>query len=384
MPENPSFLKWALLLVSSLTIMSIITISPSLPEMATTFADVPNAEFWVKLVLTTPALCIAISSFFVGSLIDRYGRLPLLWIALLLYAAAGTAGFYLGNLFYILLSRLLLGIAVGISMTIVTTLVADYFEGAARQQFVGIQVAFMSIGGIVFISLAGLLADIDWRYPFLIYGFSVLVLPIALRFLYEPERDQSTGSLLGVTVQSPKLIWLVFGNVLCMWILFFLIPVQLPFHLKAIGVSSNALIGGAISVSTAFSALSSFFYARIKNRFSFPALFAIGYTFMAFAFALIAYGQSYGTTLIAMMIAGLGMGLMIPNTSMWVMQLAPPKIRGREIGRMTTFWFLGQFLSPLLLLPISNQISVTNTFYLAAASLLVLAIGFLVLSMRRK
>ena len=92
-------LKLTLLLVSSLTIMSVITISPALPQMAVAFSDVKNSAFLVKLVLTIPALMIALFSPITGRLIDHYGRLKILWFALVLYAVAGSAGFYLHNLY---------------------------------------------------------------------------------------------------------------------------------------------------------------------------------------------------------------------------------------------------------------------------------------------
>lgn len=383
MPKKSNALKLTILLISSLTIMSTITISPSLPEMSAAFAGIDDAAFLVKMVLTLPAFFIALSSFFAGPLIDRYGRLVLLWVALVLYAAAGTAGYFLNNLYHILISRALLGVAVGMSMTIVTTLVADYFQGQERQKFVGIQVAFMSIGGIIFIGLGGILADIHWRYPFLIYVFSLVVLPLAVIYLFEPAITSKQLLVNGIKVQTPPVIWLLLFNVLIMWILFFLIPVQLPFHLKAIGVESNALIGAAIAMSTAFAAISSFSYSRIKDRFSFFSIFSTGYLLMAIAFATVAFGQTYWTTVAGMMLAGLGMGLMIPNTNVWVMKIAPPEIRGKEIGRLTTFWFMGQFLSPFLLLPAADRISVTGTFYLAAFLLLLLSLFFMILGWRK-
>src|SRR5690348_12716823 len=143
--------KLTLLFVSSLTIMSVITISPALPQMAIAFAGIKNAAFIVKMVLTIPALMIAIVSPVTGRLIDRHGRLKILRMALVLYAIAGAGGFFLNNLYYILISRAVLGISVGMSMTIVITLIADYFEGIERQKFVGLQIAFMSIGGILFL-----------------------------------------------------------------------------------------------------------------------------------------------------------------------------------------------------------------------------------------
>lgn len=378
--SNNGALKLTLLLISSLTIMSVLTISPSLPEMSMAFSQVQNSEFLVKLVLTFPALFIAISSPLAGILIDRYGRLKLLWLSLFLYTISGVSGYFLDDLYYILISRAILGVAVGISMTIVITLVADYFEGRERQQFAGTQIAFMSIGGIVFITLAGILADISWRLPFLIYLFALIVLPLTIFFLPEPEKSRNINQQ-EVKVKSPPVIWLLFGNTMLMWILFFLIPVQVPFHLKALGVESNAMIGAAIAMSTAFSAISAFSYSKIKDRFSFFTIFSAGYLLMALAYALIALIPSYMAVLIAMMLAGLGMGIMIPNTNIFVMKIAPPEIRGKEIGRLTTFWFLGQFLSPILLLPVSLLFSVSGVFYIGATLLFCLSLAFISLQM---
>jgi len=368
--------KLTLLFVSSLTIMSVITISPALPQMAIAFAGIKNAAFIVKMVLTIPALMIAIVSPVTGRLIDRHGRLKILRMALVLYAIAGVGGFFLNNLYYILISRAVLGISVGMSMTIVITLIADYFEGIERQKFVGLQIAFMSIGGILFLVLGGVLADISWRYPFLIYLSSLLVLPFTIIFLREPVVVQKINNT-NQHLKAPPIIWLLFFNIMLMWIIFFLIPVQIPFYLKSIGVEKNSMIGAAIAMSTAFSAISSFSYSKIKARLSFLSIFSIGYLLMATGFICIAFSSTYLLVVVAMMISGLGMGMMIPNTNMWVMKLAPPEIRGKEIGKLTTFWFFGQFLSPVVIAPVLKSLSLSSTFMLAAGFLFLMSLGFL-------
>ena len=370
-------LKLTLLLVSSLTIMSVITISPALPQMALDFSDVKNADFLVKLVLTLPALMIAIFSPITGRLIDRHGRLRILWFSLVLYAISGAAGYFLDNLYHILISRAILGISVGMSMTIVITLIADYFEGIERQKFVGLQIAFMSLGGILFIGLGGILADFGWRYPFLIYLFSLLVLPLSIMFLHEPTVTEKRNQASPI-VKAPLIIWMLFINTMLMWIIFFLIPVQIPFHLKAIGVEKNSLIGAAIAMATAFSAVSSFSYFRIKGRLSFLSVFSIGYLLMFAGFVCISISNTYVLVVIGMMFSGLGIGMMIPNTNMWVMKIAPPEIRGKEIGKLTTFWFFGQFISPIIFFPVLNILSLSSTFMLASGFLFLMSIGFLI------
>lgn len=374
--------KMALLLVSSLTIMSMITISASLPDMTSHFSFVEDNEKLVKLVLSFPGLFIAISAIVTGVIIDRIGRLKLLGAALVFYTIGGASGFWLDNLYLILAGRALLGLSVGISMTIVTTLVADYYQGKSRQKFAGLQIAVMSLGGILFITLGGILADINWRSPFLLYLFSLIILPFVYLYLKEPKKEVVT-SHENHKITSPKIIWFVFINVMLMWILFFIIPIQVPFHLKGIGVEKNALIGIAIASSTLFSAISAFSYSKIKSLFSFKQIFAIGYFLMAVAFVIIAFGNSYLLVMISMLLAGLGMGVMIPNANIWVMQLAPIEIRGREIGRLTTFWFMGQFLSPFLLLPFLSVLTQSQLFLVLAGILTILCLLSLILGKRK-
>ena len=382
MASNPGKMKIALLLVSSLTIMSVITISPALPQMALAFADVENAEFLVKLVLTIPALFIAIFSPITGRLIDKHGRLSILWFSLVLYAISGAAGYFLDSLYFILITRITLGIAVGMSMTIVITLIADYFEGMERQKFAGLQVAFMSLGGILFIGLGGILADINWRFPFLIYLFSLIVLPLSILFLKEPvvvKKEEPVNPNL----KAPTIIWLLFFNTMTMWIIFFLIPVQIPFYLKAIGIEKNALIGAAIATSTLFSAMSSISYSKLKGRFSFLAIFSLGYLLMAAGFFTLSFSSTYVWVLVAMMLTGLGMGMMIPNTNIWVMKITPPEIRGKEIGKLTTFWFFGQFVSPIIIFPVLKVLPLPSTFMAGAGLLFLLSAAFIIFQLSK-
>jgi MFS family permease len=335
-------------------------------------------------VLSFPGLFIALSAIIAGLIIDKFGRLKLLGIALVLYAVAGSSGYWLENIYLILAGRALLGISVGISMTIVTTLVADYYQGKARQKFAGIQIAVMSLGGIIFITLGGFLADVSWRAPFLLYFFSILILPFTYRYLKETSKTFETKTI-NTSIKSPKIIWFVFSNVMLMWIIFFIIPIQIPDYLKnSIGVEKNSLVGIAIASATFFSAISAFSYSKIKDRLNFQQVFCLGYFLMALGFIGIALSTTYFIALIGILIVGLGMGVLIPNANIWVMQLAPLEIRGREIGRLTTFWFMGQFLSPIVLLPFLKLISLAQLFYVISGVLIGLCGLFLVLHLKLK
>ena len=223
--------KITLLLISTLTIMSGATISPSLPAMQAAFSDVANADVWVRLVLTLPALFIVLGAPLAGVITDKLGRKCLLIASTVLYGFAGASGFVLESLWAILMGRALLGLAVGGVMTSVTTLITDYFEGKERSNVFGLQGTFMNIGGILFLSLGGVLADIDWHMPFLIYLFAFVLLPLALYSLYEPERLEENGEDVGLSQLPWRLLSIIYGASLVLMVIFYTIPVQLPFYL---------------------------------------------------------------------------------------------------------------------------------------------------------
>lgn len=374
-PNSP-LLKATLLVTSTLTVMSGATIAPSLPVMQAHFSEVENVAYWVRLVLTVPALFIVIGAPFVGQMIDRFGRKSSLVAATLIYGLAGSSGLILDSLWAILIGRALLGLSVAGVMTGVTTLIADYFTDQARANFLGMQAAFMSLGGVVFLSAGGFLADLNWRVPFLIYLFALILLPLVLLFLYEPSRTSSETSVGEVNaVRLPlKLLTLIYGLALLMQVIFYLIPVQLPFYLKVISNASATQSGLAIATATLASAIASLIYGRIKARLGVVSIVALAFGLMGIGYTII--GLVSSVVVIGLILGGLGLGLLMPNLNVWLTTETPDVLRGRALGGLTTFFFLGQFLSPLLGQPLAQQIGLGATYAWAGGLLLFLALLF--------
>lgn len=384
---NSLTVKITLLVVSTLTVMSGATIAPSLPAMQQYFADVANADYWVRLVLTAPALFIAIGAPFVGVLIDQLGRKGVLSTALAVYGLAGSSGLWLSSIGLILVGRALLGLSVAGIMTTATALIADYYIGKARGQFLGLQAAFMALGGVVFLTVGGFLADINWRLPFFIYLIALLLVPCVLLLLPEPNR---TGSGTQANVQSEPvslpmtLVGLTYGIALLTQIVFYLIPVQLPFYLKNLVNASATQSGLAIALATLFSAISSILYQRVKERISFISVYGLAFLNMALGYGLISLANGYGVVLPGLAIAGLGMGLLMPNMNFCLTSISPAAARGRVLGGLTTSFFLGQFLSPLVSQPLSQLVGLGTTYGLAGAVMAILAIVAMVFVLRQK
>ncbi|MEM8535024.1 MAG: MFS transporter [Chloroflexota bacterium] len=390
--------KMTLLVTSTLTVMAGAIIAPSLPAMQENFATVPNSDFWVRLVLTMPALFIVFGAPFAGMIVDRFGRKRLLIFAALLYGLAGSAGYLLPSLTALLVSRALLGLSVAGLMTSVTTLIADYYDGPARARILGFQAAFMGLGGTVFLTTGGFLADLDWRNPFLIYLFAFAILPFIVMVLFEPRRQRDDEPI--VPVYSPedcvaeaqryrdatadvtaktkahtepqvpvKLLLFIYSMIFVTQIAFYLIPVQLPFYLEALVRASAAQSGFAVSVTPFCFASGALLSARISQRLAHIPLVSFSLVLASLGFIIIGMVESYYLMFSGLALVGLGFGFMIPHLSAWLASAIPESFRGSALGGLTTFTFLGQFLSPIVAQPVIQQFNL-NGMYLMAGGLL--------------
>ncbi len=374
---NLPLTKITLLVVSTLTVMAGATIAPALPAMRANFADVANIDLLVGLVLTIPGLSIVIGAPIAGLIVDRYGRKLLLMESTVLYGITGASGFFFDSLTAILIGRVLLGFAVAGIMISVTTLIADYYDGDARARFLGRQAAFMNFGGVLFAAAGGLLADVTWQTPFLIYLVAFVILPFTVIFLFEPNRNQPTNQGTHSEANGErfplKQLALIYIAALIMMTIFMLMIIQLPFLLEEVAGSSATQSGLAISGAILFSIPPALLYGRIINRIDVLSIVSIGFALFGVGYVVIGSGSGFAQIFVGSAIAGLGLGVLTPTFTVWLTSRTPEMFRGRAFGLLTTFLFFGQFISAFVSQPISQQVGLGVTFALVGA--LTLAIG---------
>lgn len=164
--ENAGPLRAALLLAGScLPVLGAVLIAPVLPRMQDHFDSVPGAKTLVPVVLTVPALALALLAPFAGVIVDRLGRKRLLVTATVLYALFGTAPLWLHSLGAIVASRVLVGITEAAIMTCCTTLIGDYYTGHVRDRYLALQTMCASAAATAFFVLGGALGSAGWRAP---------------------------------------------------------------------------------------------------------------------------------------------------------------------------------------------------------------------------
>lgn len=338
-----------LVLGSSLTVMGSVMIAPILPKLGAEFGPLtPQADLLVPLAVTGPALAIAVCAPLAGWLADRVGRKALLVIATLLYALLGALPAVLGDLQSIVAVRLLFGVAEAAVMTCCATLIADYWQGEERLRYINRQVVTIGLVGALFFVLGGALGEHSWRLPFLLYLLPLLLVPAMVKVLWEPVRTQPS-----VEVQGPErvaILPLVLGYLLILggMVLSFVVPVQAPILLVGLGVTSSTLIGLSAGLSLLATLGGSLAWPLLRRRLGIAGTNAVLLLLLALGLWLLMRGQSYNQVVLAVVIHGLGAGLLVPNVMAPMMEALSARTRGRGLGGFTACLYFGQFVSPLV------------------------------------
>src|SRR3954454_13631863 len=184
-----------LLLASCLGVLGAVLLAPVLPDIEDAFAGSAGVQALTPVVLTAPALVIGLTAPFAGRVVDRIGRKRLLVAALVVYAFVGTAPLWLPSLQLIVVSRVLVGLTEAVIMTCCTTLLADYFHGAQRERYFGLQVVYTTVAATLFFGIGGALGSHSWRTPFWLYLVSLPLAVAAARFIWQPVPQRRTGVL---------------------------------------------------------------------------------------------------------------------------------------------------------------------------------------------
>ncbi|WP_239081797.1 MFS transporter [Streptomyces sp. SID9727] len=336
---------------SCLPVLGAVLLAPVLPRMQDHFDSVPGSEALVPVVLTVPALALALLAPFAGMIVDRLGRKRLLVVATALYALFGTAPLWLDSLHAILISRVLVGIAEAAIMTACTTLIGDYYSGELRDRYLALQTMCAAASATVFFVLGGALGAADWRAPFWLYAVGLLVAPLMARALpapLPPTPDRAAEVPLPrrpfpVRRMAGICLLTVFGAVV-----FYTVPVEMAYLLDDLGTDSTATIGAVTAVASAATVLGSVLFTRLSpdHRHRLPVLFAL----CAAGFVLMGLADGLPLLIAGAVINCVGTGLLLPALVTKAMSLLQFADRGRGMGLWTAAFFLGEFLCPLILL----------------------------------
>ena len=349
-----------ILSMSLLTVMAGAAIAPALGIIKAHFSQA--SELTVQLIVSIPALLIIITNLFFISISRRLRTRAIATTGLLLYVAAGAGCFFVDNIYVLLLMRALLGVSVGLIMPLSTGLLAYYFPPEEQARLMGLSAAMNQMGGVVATLLAGLLATIEWNYAFLVYLMGMIAL--AMVWLWLPDEQLGSANKRGIPFQPRQLLKFhpsVVGMFLLMMI-FFIFPTnfaiitrqQIVLPTEAVTMIMVGLDVVAFFAGMVFGWLMHTFRQPIK--YFAPLFFLLGYAayLVPSEFLMLSSQLSILSILLGSACIGIANGVGVPYLNTIASIKGGKNSATTVMPLLSAALYLGQFLSPLIVMPLSR------------------------------
>ncbi len=352
----------AIILVISgfLPILAIVSLTPAVPTILDHFKDVANASLLVPVLVSAPGLAIAILAPFAGMLVDRFGRRPLLVWATFFYAIAGSLPYFLDSLHAVIASRLLLGVTEAAILTIVNTLIADYYDAKGRRRVLMIQGLAGPAMASGVIALSGVLTGISWNGVFLIYLIALPIFVGMYFMIFEPAKAPATARTDAETEAAtafPVRAVMVYGAVtLFASSLYYVFIIQGGLAFREVGIDTPARTGALISMASLAVPVGALIFGWMGMRNTSLQLLCV-FGMLGIGLAGIGMAPDYKWMMAFLVIQQAAAGVTVPTLISWAQSKLPFAHRGRGMGVWASCFFLGQFTSPFF---VAGAKSMTN------------------------
>jgi len=376
---------WILVISGFLPVMAIIALSPTLPTLLGHFRNVPNPALMVPLLITAPSACIALLAPGAGAIADRFGRRRLLLWSMAFYGAGGLVPFAIDNFWAVVAGRFVIGIGEAGVLTVVNTLLADYFEEQARHRWLMIQGVVGAGLGTLTMAGSGFLAARGWQYPFLVYAIAIPILVASLAFLFEPapRRRNSAAATAPASTPFPYAVaFMVAGVTVLLSTIYYVQVINFSVLLKELGVGDPEKIGLSMAIPSIGVPLGAVVF-KLTTRFGAGAQIFLVFLGYAVGLSGIGLAPDYKVALGFAFIQQLANGIIVPALIAWAQSKFSFEHRGRGMGWWASAFFVAQFLSPavvnLMRVSVGNLQGAFLAFGLIAAAC---AVGACLLHLR--
>jgi Arabinose efflux permease len=347
--------------------MGAALLAPIVPLLMQQFKDIENAIYWVPLLLSIPALCIALGAPVAGILADKVGRRKLLIWSMIIYAFSGMSPILLSDYWPIFISRICVGLCEAVIITCSTTLIGDYFSGDKRDKWLGSQAALATVTAMFLFPLSGFLgSQFGWKGPFLLYGSSLILAILVLLFTWEnrfssrqrsvesDEKKASRGRLPKSHMLTVCAFTLVGG------VFFYILMFQLSTALGHFDINDASLSGLLLSITALGVPIGAIAYRYAHKLLGTKSLVFLEFAILAVGFISMSHAENYQWFILAGFFNQFGAGMLLPTMLTWAVSKLEFDVRGLGVGIWQSTFAFGQFVSTLAFSWVATQVGSEN------------------------
>ena len=378
---------WALLgiwSVAALTSLPGLAVSPILEKLSTIFPKATDLD--LQLLTTLPSLLIIPFILFAGYISNRVGYIKLLYIGLWMFLLSGALYFVSGTIGQLIAVSALLGVGAGIIIPFSTSLVSMFFSGKERSKQYGYVSAITNITLVVATSVAGWLADIQWRLPFLVYllpVISIVLVPAIRRGEKAVGLQGGQGEAVvqsGGRIEYRTLVKCMLYYLLITYLVM-VVSINLPFLLGEYGYDSG-VVGVVTSIFFLAMMLPGLFINRLVEIF--------GRDILVWALLLIAlglidifYNHSLLFVIIGCVATGFGYGMAQPYVYDKASSVASPQRVTFALALLMSMNYVAIVIAPFIVDWVQDILSVKSERFPFALNALLGFAALLFMSLMR-
>jgi MFS family permease len=361
-----------ILSITPIALLGIMSINPVLPTIATSLQISPEQ---IGLLMTAFLVPVAIGTPIFGVLIDRIGRKQVLVPSLLIFALGGVLSAFAQDFRSLLEWRFLQGIGAASLESLQLTLIADLYAGRFLTSAMALNTSIIGISATIFPLLGGGLAQLSWRYPFLLSLFAIPLAVLVLVKLKFPEKKTNVDRLsvraylknslrsiknrrvIGLMLAILSLFFLEFG------ICFICVPILAAKSLHA----SSATIGIVLACMELSLAAAASQLGLLVKRFSEITLIKFAFVICALSLVIIPGVSNIWMLLFAIILFGAAQGISLPSIQTLLAQSAPEDYRAVFMSMNVTVQSIARAIGPIVAGIGVGIVGMQSVFYISAA-----------------
>lgn len=368
--------------ISGPALVSLVPMAaaPALPAMAAALDPKGDGTLLAQSIMTMPSIALIISAPLSGILAGYWGRRSVLLAALVLFAIGGTGALLAPTLSWLIIARLVLGIAAGGVLATSLALIGRYFDGHLRERVLGFSTSLSSVTAALALIFGGRMVDLaGWRAPFSLYLFAIPVFLASWLFIHPPPLPALHKQ--NETIRPIARLWPFYGLLALFTVGMFTPSIQGPFLIEANGLKSAFAQGLITSASSVVAIIAAASYGYLRNWFSARTMLSV--TALSYGIGITASTFLQGAWVgIGTGLVGIGGGIAEATIASSLLARLPQSLHSRAMGFLVTALFGGQWLNPWVFDPLRMHFGIHRAFLIVGLSFLaltaVIAIGGLI------
>lgn len=349
-----------------------LSISPVLNQIQENYPLIDRST--IQMLVTAPALLSAAVSPVCGWLVTRIRVKTLLLIASFIAGATGFLPFLFDSFELLFFSRILLGVAIGLTTTLNTVVVADHFHGEERVSAMGMQGASVGLGYLLATTLGGVIGNFGFQYTYYIHilGF------ISLFFLWRLLPDTGIKAVtktegIKMNARIYRLVALGFLEMIFLYVF----STNIAMHLSGKLAGNSSIAGILIGVFSGIQIVAGLSLGYIA-KFAKQHTMAIAMLSLSIGcFIILIRPDSFLLLLIGAAFCGISQGAFVPQIMYEATSAVKPVGAAMASALITVSFCLGQLASPYVFNNgsklIFGELNTTHVFTLAGFGILIVA-----------